>query len=122
MRPSIREENCIPVPMVRAFLSFIQSFRDIGLFLLDEPEAALSPQRQLTLLIQLSTMAWEGSQFLIATNSPILLGIPNAQILSFDDGIIEEITYEQTASYQITEMFMNNREYMLDKLLRENEK
>ncbi|MCR0317535.1 hypothetical protein MKC50_22310, partial [[Clostridium] innocuum] len=51
-----------------------------------------------------------------------LLGIPNAQILSFDDGIIEEITYEQTASYQITEMFMNNREYMLDKLLQENEK
>ena len=73
----------------------------------------MSPQRQLTLLIQLSTMAWEGSQFLIATNSPIL---------SFDDGIIEEITYEQTASYQITEMFINNREYMLDKLLRENEK
>ena len=83
----------------------------------------MSPQRQLTLLIQLSTMAWEGSQLLlIATNSPILLGIPNAQILSFDDGIIEEITYEQTASYQITEMFINNREYMLDKLLRENEK
>lgn len=103
-----------------SILSFIQSFRDAGLFLLDEPEATLSPQRQLALLIQLSTMAREGSQFLIATHSPILLGIPQAQILSFDDGIIEEITYEQTASYQITEMFINNREYMLAKLLRKD--
>lgn len=103
-----------------SFLSFIQSFQDVGLFLLDEPEAALSIQRQLALLIQLTTMAKEGSQFLIATHSPILLGVPDAQILNFDDGMIEEITYEQTASYQITEMFINNRDYMLDKLLRED--
>ena len=66
-------------------------------------------------------MATEGSQFLIATHSPILLGVPDAQILSFDDGRVEEITYEQTASYQITEMFINNRDYMLDKLLREDD-
>ncbi|MFQ7537602.1 MAG: ABC transporter ATP-binding protein, partial [Clostridium sp.] len=49
------------------------------------------------------------------------LGVPDAQILSFDDGRVEEITYEQTASYQITEMFINNRDYMLDKLLREDD-
>ena len=104
-----------------SFLSFMQSFRDVGFFLLDEPEAALSVQRQLALLIQLTTMATEGSQFLIATHSPILLGVPDAQILSFDDGRVEEITYEQTASYQITEMFINNRDYMLDKLLREDD-
>lgn len=81
----------------------------------------MSVQRQLALLIQLTTMATEGSQFLIATHSPILLGVPDAQILSFDDGRVEEITYEQTASYQITEMFINNRDYMLDKLLREDD-
>lgn len=100
-----------------SFLTFIQSYQDVGLFLLDEPEAALSPQSQLALLIQLMTMAEQGSQFLIATHSPILLGIPDAQILDFNQGAIKEITYEQSASYQIMELFINNREYLLDKLL-----
>ena len=118
MRPSIQERTAFLIPMV-SFLSFIQSFQDIGLFLLDEPEAALSPQRQLTADTAVA-MAWRLT-VLITTNSPILLGIPNA-VLSFDDGIIEEITYEQTASYRITEMFINNREYITNKLLPENEK
>ena len=55
------------------------------MYFLDEPEAALSPQRQLTLLMEIVRCAAEESQFFIVTHSPILLGLPNAQILSFDD-------------------------------------
>lgn len=101
-----------------SFLALAQdSFRPNGLYLLDEPEAALSPQRQLTLLIEISNLAKQGAQFIIASHSPILLGIPDAQILSFDDGVIHECSYQDTESYQITEMFINNREYFLKRLL-----
>ncbi len=103
-----------------SFLALAQnSFRPGGLYLLDEPEAALSPQRQLTLLIEISRLSKQGAQFIIASHSPILLGIPDAQILSFDDGVIHECEYEDTESYQVTEMFINNREYFLGRLLRE---
>lgn len=101
-----------------SFLALAQnSFHSNGLYLLDEPEAALSPQRQLTLLIEMYKLAKQGAQFLIASHSPVLLGIPEAQILSFDDGIIHECDYLETESYQVTEMFINNREYFLKRLL-----
>lgn len=90
-----------------------------GLYLLDEPEAALSPQRQLTLLMEIVSYAKQGSQFIIVTHSPILLGIPDAQILSFDDGIVHNCEYEDTESYKVTEMFINNREVLLRRLLSE---
>ena len=103
-----------------SFLALAQSsFRPHGLYLLDEPEAALSPQRQLTLLIEISRLAKQGAQFIIASHSPILLGIPEAQILSFDEGVIHPCDYTQTESYQVTEMFINNREYLLKRLLEE---
>ena len=103
-----------------SFLALAQnSFRPNGLYLLDEPEVALSPQRQLTLLIEISRLSKQGAQFIIASHSPILLGIPDAQILSFDDGVIHECEYEDTDSYQVTEMFINNREYFLRRLLGE---
>ena len=86
---------------------------------MDEPEAALSPQRQLTLLLEISTLAKQDAQFIIASHSPILLGIPGVQILSFDDGVIHECSYEETESYQVTEMFINNRDYFLKRLLEE---
>ncbi len=101
-----------------SFLAMAQgNFQPGGLYLLDEPEAALSPQRQLTLLIEMERLAKLGAQFIVASHSPILLGIPGAQILSFDDGIIHECEYEETESYQVTEMFINHREYMLKRLL-----
>ena len=64
-----------------------------------------------------SCAAVQGAQFIIASHSPILLGIPDAQILSFDDGEIHECEYEDTDTYQVTEMFINNREYFLKRLL-----
>ena len=87
---------------------------------MDEPEAALSPQRQLTLFIQMAKMAERGSQFIVATHSPILLGIPDAQILIFDDGAVRPCRYEDTESYQITELFINNREILVQRLLEED--
>lgn len=102
-----------------SFLQLVQSYlRGNGMYFFDEPEAALSPQRQLTLLTEIYRCAREGSQFIIATHSPILLGIPGAQILSFDDGLIHPCEYEETESFQITEMFVNNRKQLLHRLLK----
>ena len=91
--------------------------RILQMYLFDEPEAALSPQRQLTLLMQIYSCAKEGAQFIIVTHSPILLGIPDADIYCFDDGRIHLCEYEETESYRVTEMFINNRQMLLDKLL-----
>ena len=102
------------------FFTIIQKhFKANGLYFLDEPEAALSPQRQLTLLMEIDRCVKEESQFIIATHSPILLGIPGAEILSFDNGSIHPCDYRETDSYQITEMFKNNRELLLKRLLEE---
>lgn len=101
-----------------SFLALIQnSFRSNGLYLLDEPEAALSPQRQLTLLLEMHKLAREGSQFIVVTHSPILLSIPDAEILSFDETPLQPIAYEDTESYKVTSMFMNNRDQILHRLL-----
>ena len=90
-----------------------------GLYLMDEPEAALSPQRQLALLRHVHTMAQAGAQFLIATHSPILLGCPDASILSLDGDGIEPIAYEDTMPYRITKDFLTGRERILRALLEE---
>lgn len=104
------------------FLHLAQhQFKENGLYLLDEPEAALSPQRQLTLLIEIVECAKRGAQFIIVTHSPILLGIPDATILSFDDGYIHECSYEETESYKITELFINNKDRLLKELLIDEE-
>lgn len=103
-----------------SFLALAQNhLRPNGVYIFDEPEAALSPQRQLTLLMEIAECAKNGSQFIIVTHSPILLGIPDAQIFTFDDGMIHPCEYEETDSYQITEMFINNRKLLLKRLLGE---
>jgi len=103
-----------------SFLAVTQGqLRPNGLYLFDEPEAALSPQRQLTLLAEIHSCAQQGSQFIIVTHSPILLGLPGAQILSFDSGTIHPCEYEDTDSYKVTEMFINNKERLLENLLSE---
>ena len=104
-----------------SFLTFLQDEAREGVYLMDEPEAALSPQRQLTLLLHIHSMALEGSQFIIATHSPILLGLPGAQILSFSEEGIQPIRYEETESYQITKLFLERRRQMLDELFKDAE-
>ena len=99
-------------------LSFL-AFDEPGLFLMDEPEAALSVQRQLILLRHIHTMAKQGAQFIIATHSPILLGCPDAEIFSFDDGRIAPCKYEETLSYVVTKRFLLDKDRMLKNLFEE---
>ena len=82
-------------------------------------EAALSPQRQLTLLREIYTCARAGAQFFMVTHSPILLGLPDAAILSFDGGPLHPIAYEDTDSYQIMSLFLSDRRRILHDLLDE---
>lgn len=100
---------------LESFLHLIQGdFRPGGLYLPDEPEAALSPQRQLTLLCELSRA---GAQFIQAAHAPILTGLPGAALLSMDGGAMHPVAYEDTGSYRVTEMFINRRESLLRLLL-----
>lgn len=103
-----------------SFMQVINSnFRESGIYILDEPEAALSPQRQLTLLYEINRCVKGGAQFIIVTHSPILLGLPDADIISFDDGVLHRIKYNETESYKITEMFINRRTQVLENLFEE---
>ena len=105
-----------------SFLDIAQSqLRPNGIYLFDEPEAALSPQRQLTLFMEIYECARKGAQFIIVTHSPILLGIPGAEILTFDNGVVRRCEYEETDSYQVTEMFINHRKQLIDRLLMQGE-
>ncbi|WP_456363938.1 AAA family ATPase [Priestia aryabhattai] len=92
-----------------------------AIYLLDEPEAALSPARQLALLKIIRDLSIkDNTQFIIATHSPILLGYPNATILSFDEDEIKETSYEMTDHYQITKYFLDNPKGMLNQLFKED--
>lgn len=105
-----------------AFLSLFQHrFGRKAIYLLDEPEAALSPQRQLAFLSLLNDLTINGDcQFIIATHSPILLGYPDSCILNFDGERLEEVEYEETDHYQITKNFMDNRKRLLHELFKED--
>jgi predicted ATPase len=104
------------------FLTVMENrMRRNGLFLLDEPEAALSPQRQLAFLVLLheTVKGRKDAQFIISTHSPILLGYPGAQIISFDERELREISYEETAPLQIVRRFVNDRDGFVKELFEE---
>ncbi|AKF95254.1 AAA family ATPase [Brevibacillus laterosporus] len=104
-----------------SFLSLFRNrFGHKAIYLLDEPEAALSPARQLSLLRLMKDLE-KSAQFIIATHSPILLAFPGAQIYNFDQSPIATTSYEQTLHYQITKRFLENREAMLAELFRDEE-
>ena len=105
-----------------AFLAVLtQKLRGNGLYIFDEPEAALSPMRQLAALSRIHQLVKNGSQFIIATHSPILLAYPNARILKLDEQGSKEVDYEDTDHYAVTKDFLNNRERMLGYLLADEE-
>ncbi|MCC6795829.1 MAG: AAA family ATPase [Candidatus Hydrogenedentes bacterium] len=95
----------------------IHKFHGQGLYILDEPEAALSPSRQLSALSRVHELVKDGSQFIIATHSPILMAYPNARIFLFGDDAIREVRYEETEHYTVTRDFLERRETMLRELL-----
>ena len=105
-----------------AFLTVVSSrFEGRGLYLLDEPEAALSPQRQLSLLVRMRELEKQDSQFIIATHSPILLAYPGAEILRLSEKGIEPAAYRDTEQYRVTKDFLDAPERMLRLLFEEEE-
>lgn len=100
-----------------SFLSLaLHRFGGQGLYILDEPEAALSPARQFTLLARMAELTRQNSQFLIATHSPILLAFPGADIFVLHDNGIRLTPYEETEHYVLTKRFLDNPERMLKHL------
>ncbi|NUP13999.1 MAG: AAA family ATPase [Polyangiaceae bacterium] len=94
----------------------IHRFRDRGLFILDEPEAALSPQRQLALMGRMRQLIRAGSQFIVSTHSPILMAYPGARIYLLDRGGIERVSYTDTEHYAVTKTFLQDPERMLQRV------
>ena len=91
-------------------------FRDRSLFILDEPEAALSPTRQLALLARMHQLIAGGSQFIISTHSPMLLAYPNAKILVLDRDGITATRYQDTEHYAVTKSFLQDPDATLKRL------
>jgi predicted ATPase len=99
------------------FALFRNRFRDNGLYLMDEPEAALSPSRQLQCLAFLHDYCNRGCQFVIATHSPVIMAYPDATIYAFGDGGIRQVAYTETEHYLVTRGFLSNPKRMLKELL-----
>ncbi|WP_238883818.1 AAA family ATPase [Clostridium sp. YIM B02551] len=103
-----------------SFLSLIRNrFSGNGLYILDEPEAALSPARQMSMIAIMHELISNNSQFIIATHSPIIMSYPNSFIYELNDGI-KKVNYKETEHYKITRAYLENPERML-KILLENE-
>jgi predicted ATPase len=99
---------------------FTNKFRGQAIYILDEPEAALSPRRQLQFLKVIRQLELEGeSQFIIATHSPILMAYPRAQLLMFDGRAIRDVALSETPHYQLTREFVMNPRAMMDELFAE---
>ncbi len=102
------------------FALFMNRFGGQGLYILDEPEAALSPNRQMSFLTRVQELVRQGSQFLIATHSPIVLAYPDAQIYELSTDGAEPVSYDATDTVQVTRRFLNQRKELLDILLGED--
>ncbi len=104
-----------------AFMQLLLDLGPDGFYLLDEPEAALSPNRQLAALSAIDQLVKRGSQFIIATHSPILLAYPNAKIMVFDQAGLSEVAYEDTEHYAVTRDFLNHYQRRIEQLLGDDE-
>jgi predicted ATPase len=102
------------------FALLVRRFRGRGLYILDEPEAALSPTRQMSMLTRMHDLIRDKSQFIIATHSPIIMSYPEAWIYSIGPKGLDRVAYEETEHFQITRDFLNRPKAMLDILLAED--
>jgi predicted ATPase len=101
-----------------SFLALVQNrFGGRGLYILDEPEAALSPSRQMTLLAEMHALVGKDSQFIVSTHSPILLAYPGAQVIELTPENIRTVPYKETEHFKLTKQFLNEPERMLKYLL-----
>ncbi len=99
----------------------LNRFKPDSLFFFDEPEAALSPQRQLSFLLLLDQLTKQRCQFVIATHSPILMAFPKSKLYFFNDDGIREMPYQETEHFQFTRDFLQNRERYLRHLFKQSE-
>lgn len=99
------------------FSIFMNRFDGHGLFMLDEPEAALSSKRQMSFLVRMHDLCEDSSQFIIATHSPILLAYPEAIIYEFTEDGIRQVDYKETEAYRLTKRFVDEPEQMIRRLL-----
>jgi len=95
---------------------FLNRLRGNGIYILDEPEAALSPSRQMSLISRMHELINMDSQFIIATHSPIIMAYPDACIYEIKDSI-KKVKYEETEHYQVMRAFINNKQGMLRELM-----
>lgn len=103
-----------------SFLALVQNrFGGEGLYILDEPEAALSPSRMLTLMCEMDRLVKADSQLIIATHSPILMAFPGAELFELSERGIRPVEYRETEHYQLTRRFLENPERMLHYLFEE---
>ena len=98
--------------------TLINKLRGNGLYIMDEPEAALSPARQMAAISAIHQLVEEHSQFIIATHSPILLAYPRAKIYQFSETGIYEVAYEDTEHYAVTKNFLERHEQMMNILMK----
>ncbi|GAB3911548.1 AAA family ATPase [Mucilaginibacter boryungensis] len=98
---------------------FMKRFRGNGFYILDEPEAALSPSRQMAMLIRMNELIDKQSQFIIATHSPILIAYPNSLIYEFGKQGVQEKSYKETDLFQTYQDFFKNPDYLVGHLLKE---
>lgn len=95
----------------------INRFAENGFYILDEPEAALSPSKQMSLITRINDLVKDNSQFIIATHSPIIMSYPKSKIYSLGEHGIDEIKYEESEHYIVTKNYLNNYNNMLKILL-----
>ena len=103
------------------FAVLMNRFRGSGLYLLDEPESALSPSRQMSMLTLMHEQLARGSQFIIATHSPIIMAYPESTIYHFSADGIRPVSYHETENYKVTKAFLTRTEPMLKELLKDEE-
>ncbi|WP_173427607.1 AAA family ATPase [Mesobacillus campisalis] len=101
------------------FATFLHRFRGEGIYILDEPEAALSPLRQMSMLTRIHDLVRSNSQFIIATHSPIIMAYPDAVIYEFSEDGIHERRLEETNHYRLMKQFFEDKNRMLHHLLEE---
>lgn len=101
-----------------SFLALLKyRFRAKGLYILDEPESALSPMRQMSMIVRINDLVKRGAQFIIATHSPIIMAYPKADIIQLNDEGYKRIDYRETEHYIVTKAFIDKPEKMIETLL-----
>jgi len=98
------------------FAAFMNRFQGNGLYILDEPEAALSPLRQMSMLTRINELVHQGSQFIISTHSPIIMAYPNAKIIQLSEDGLKETKLEDTDHYSLMKQFFDDKDRLLHHL------